>query len=180
VFFTAKDGTLTFLDSAHRSVSPWNTVQATFGDEGTAGQLPYLDVDVDYSEAFLVNEWNVTRDGGLLQTASDATSIARYFKRSQSLSGAPMVSDADAATVAAAMLAKYKDPMQRVTSISLNTLDLEVVNNVFRRELGDRVRVIRTLPGGGWFDQTLFIQKISVSGQNDGGPWQIALGVSPV
>lgn len=40
----------------------------------------YLDIDVDYSESFLYNEWNVSRvgarTGGQIQTASDSTSIA--------------------------------------------------------------------------------------------------------
>src|SRR6266540_4064717 len=62
----------------HRSSSPYNTIQDTFGDG--AGELPYVDISVDYSDSFLVNEWNVTRQGssrdiGLTQTRSDATSI---------------------------------------------------------------------------------------------------------
>jgi hypothetical protein len=181
VCFTAKDGTLTFLDTAHRSVSPWNTVQATFDDEGTAGTLPYTDIDVDYSESFLMNEWNVTRDGGLLQTARDTTSIAKYFKRSQSLNGMPMVSDANALTVAQALLAKYKEPLQRILNLTLDTSIPDVTEAVMRLDIGSRIRIFRTPPGGGArIDQTLWIQKISVAGANDGAPWTITLGVSPV
>jgi hypothetical protein len=179
MFFTGRDGTLTYLGLSHRSYSPWNTVQATFDDDGT--DLPYEDLDLDYSESCLVNEWNVTRESGLLQTASDGTSIARYFKRSQSLSDVPITTDAASLTMAQSLLAKHKDPMTRITSLTLTTAVPDVTAAALRLELGDRLRVFRTPPGGGArIDQTLHVQKIEVSGANDGKPWQIRLGVSPL
>jgi hypothetical protein len=180
MFFVAGDGTVTFLPTTQRNVNPYDTVQATFGDAG-GSELPYVDLDLDYSDAFLANEWNVTRDGGLVQTRSDATSIARYGRRPQSLTGLPVVSDADADNIAVAMLAKYKDPYTRVTSLTLDTSVPSVTEAVFRLDLGDRIRVLRTPPGGGArVDQTLFVQKISDAGANDQKPWSITLGVSPL
>ncbi len=179
VLFIAKDGTITFLDDGHRSVSPWNTVQATFDDDGT--DLPYLDADVDYSEAFLFNEWNVTREGGTTTTSSDATSISRYFKRSQSLTGLSITTASDQTAIASAMLAKYKDPFTRVTSLKLDTSVADVAEAALGLEIGDRIRVFRTPPGGGSrIDQTLFVQKIQVEAQNDWVPWRISLAVSPL
>jgi hypothetical protein len=178
ILFMAKDGTITFLQTDYRASSPYNTVQATFDDDGT--DLPYQDLAVDFSDAFIANDWNVTAADSTTQSASDTTSIAKYFKRTQSLTGVPVMSDADALDIAQDMLTKYKDPMQRVTSIALTTDDVNVCHAVFQRELCDRIRVIRTLPGGGLFDQTLYIQKIDVSGANDQGPWTITLGVSPL
>lgn len=181
--FAGAGGNLVYLDSNHRNSAPYNTAQATFGDAGGA-ELPYADVaEVPLSDAFITNEWNVTRDGSQVdtQTASDATSIGRYFKRSQSLSGLALTSDADAATVAAAMLAKYKDPMERIAGLSLTTAVPEVSEAIFRRELMDRIRVLRTPPGGGARkDQTSYIQKIEISGADDGAPWQIRWGISPL
>lgn len=178
-FFIAGDGTARFLASNHRSSSPYNTVQATYGDGGGA-ELPYLDIALDYSESFLFNEWNVTRDGGEVQTSSDATSITRYFKRSQSLTGLALTSDSDSSTVAAAMLAKYKDPMQRVTSISPNMADANTILATYQRELMDRIEVLRRPPGGGSpIDQQLFIQSIKHSG-SPGAPPSCTLGVSPL
>ena len=179
LFFVARDGTLTFLDASHRTGTRYETVQATFDDDGT--DLPYLDLDLDYSEAFLANEWNVTREEGTTQTASDAASIARYFKRSKSLTSLPVRLDSDATNIAAALLAKYKDPFQRILSLQLTTDVAAVTEALFRLDLGDRIRIFRTPPGGGArLDQTLWIQKISVEGANDGKPWRITLGVSPL
>lgn len=182
--FISASGAVTYLDSAHRSSSPYNTSQATFGD--AAGELAYVDVNVDYSESFLANEINVTRDGstadvGATQTVSDATSISRYFKRSQSITSLPVVDDAAALTVATAYLAKYKDPQYRITSLSFSTLDPSVAEAIFRREIGDKITVLRTPPGGGArITQVLWIQKIEVSATNDGTPAMVRWGVSPV
>lgn len=183
-FFVDAAGRVNYRDAAHRSSSPYNASQLTVGD--AAGEIPYLELDVDYSESFLFNEWICTMrgtelSGGNPQTALDATSIARYFKRSQSLTGLSVTVDADAATIAAAMLAKYKNPMQRVVNLEFNTIDVNVCEALFRRELMDKITVKRTPPGGGArITQDLYIQKIELSGQNDGGPWSVTWGVSPL
>lgn len=188
VFFVARDGTLTFLDASHRSSSPYNTVQLTFGDGG-GSEVPYVDTNVDYSEDFLFNDWAVTRttrqqvpsNPGTAKTASDTASINSYFKRSQSIGGVPVINDSDAQDIANAMLAKYKNPMLRGTSIILTTQDPIPAEQLFRRDIGDRIRLLRTPPGGGArIDQTLYIQQIQIQGANDGNPWTITWAVSPL
>jgi hypothetical protein len=188
MLFIGSSGEWTFLDAAHRSSSPYNTVQSTFGDAG-GSELPYLDLTLDGSDAFIFNEWNVTReqgrkltnDLGETKTATDATSISRYFNRPASLTDVPVITDTDSTAIATAMLAKYKDPMVRITSISFNTLDSGTALEVFRREIGDKIRVLRTPPGGGArIQEDLWIQKIEISGANDGAPWSVRFGVSPV
>lgn len=182
VLFVAKDGTITFYDENYRSAvlgfSLGNTVQATFDDDGT--DLPYQDIELDYSEAFLFNEWNVTKVGGTTTTATDATSIADFGKRSQSISDLPVLDDATQGVIATQMKNKYKDPMRRVTKLTVVPHTLEVLDNIFRRELGDKIRVLRTPPGGGArIDQSLWIQSISVD-TLPGHPRRIVLGVSPL
>lgn len=180
--FVEADGTITFLGAAHRASSPYNTVQCVYGDAG--GELDYVDLQLDYSETFLFNRWDVTREGtnqvaGQTQTASDAASIARYRQRPQSLAGIPVVADSDSATIAAAMLAKYKDPMVRVVSVSPDMSDPETCRVTFQRELMDRVQVkwsTRSL--GARIDQVAFVQSISYQ-FTPGVRWLCKLGVSP-
>jgi hypothetical protein len=182
--FVSASGTVTFLADGHRSSSPYNTIQATFGD-GT-GELAYIDVTTDYSDSEIINEWNVTRSSygitpATTQTVSDATSISKYFKRSQSLSDVPTTTDGNCSTIATALLAKYKDPLYRITSISFNTIDPDVTDAVLKRELMDKVRILRTPPGGGSrIQQDVFIQKIEINTANDGNPWSIRWAVSPL
>lgn len=179
LLFISRAGEIVFLADGHRSSSPYNTVQATFDDDGT--DLPYLDVDVDYSDSFIANEWHVTRTGGTTQSATDTASQVLYDERPESLTDLPITLDADATSIAAAMLAKYKNPFQRIKSLTLRTNNAALAENVFRRDLGDRIRVFRTPSGGGArIDQTLFIQKIEVDGERGSPVWTVKLGVSPL
>ena len=113
------------------------------------------------------------------QTASDATSQARYFKRSQSLGDVPVTTDADASTIATALLAKYKDPFYMVTSLKPKMADQQTAETVYSLDLCDRIEILWTPPGGGSrIDQTVFIQKIEHSG-NPNGPPDCTLTVTP-
>jgi hypothetical protein len=180
VMFIASDGTITFLDGGHRSTSPWNTVQAVFGDAGGT-ELDYMDIQVDYSDSFIANEWNVTRAGGTVQTASDATSQSQYLRRPQNITGLKLRDDSDAADVAADMLAKYKDPFVRVLSITPKTMDVNVADAVFSLEIGDKVTVKLTpLGGGARFSQDLWIQSIQIDADPASIYPHVRLGVSPV
>ena len=183
-FFCSSGGALTFLGANHRSSAPYNSAKQTFGDG--AGELPYLGITIDYSESFLFNYWSVTRQGtslipGAEQVSFDQTSINRYFKRAQLVTGIPVVADSDAANIGTAMLAKYKDPMQRITGLNFDMSLPDVADAVLSLELMDCIRVLRTPPGGGArIDQTVFVQKIDVNGSNDGTPWTASIGVSPL
>ncbi len=178
ILFVAKDGTVTFLDDGHRSASPWNTVQCTFDDDGT--DLPYRDLTVDYSETFLHNTVRGTRSGGAVSTSTDATSVSRYRERLLDLSDLPLRDDADVSAITAALLAKFKDPMQRITAVSMYLTSTAMVSAVLDLELADRVRILRTHPGGGArIDQTAFVQKIQLSSR-PGQPITVTLGVSPL
>lgn len=183
-YFVARDGTCTYLGAGHRSSSPYNTSQMTAGDGGGA-EIPYADIELDYSDSFLANEWNVTREGtevspGQVQTVSDTTSISQYGKVPQSLSGLPCVDDSAASTIATAMLAKYKDPFTRVKSVTFNCAIPAVAEAVFRRDLMDRITVKRRPPGGGSvISQDVFIQHISVDASPEPG-WIVKWDVSPL
>ena len=179
----SKSGGVVFLQDGHRSSAPYNTVQAVFGNAG-GSELPYLDLQVSYDVGQVVNEWNVTRTGyqnniPATQTASDATSQGRYFKRSQSIGDVPVTNDSDASTIATALLAKYKDPFYMVTSLKPKMADQQTADTVYSLDLCDRIEILWTPPGGGSrIDQTVFIQKIEHSG-NPNGPPDCTLTVTP-
>jgi Concanavalin A-like lectin/glucanases superfamily len=179
----SKSGGVVFLQDGHRSSAPYNTVQAVFGNAGGT-ELPYVDLQVNYDVGQVVNEWNVTRTGygvanPVTQTASDATSQGRYFKRSQSIGDVPVIQDSDASTIATGLLAKYKDPFYMVTSLKPNMADQQTADTVYSLDLCDRVEVKWTPPGGGSrIDQVVFIQKIEHSG-NPNGPPDCTLTVTP-
>lgn len=177
---------LVFLDASHRSAAPWNQVQMLFseGDQDEAARDPYYphhyrNLVVDYSDGFLYNEVSVTREGGLTQTVADATSQDRFYARPLALSGLKVVNDTEANKIAVAYLAKYKAPMERVTSLQADTSNATTALALLKRELGDRVRVRHNLPAGGQLDQVVFIQRIEVTG-TPGHPLQFQFSVSPL
>lgn len=177
--FVARDGAIVFLDADHRSSSPYDTVQATFGDGG-GSELAYRDLDVDYSDSFLRNEIRTARVGGELQTASDSASKGEYDERPESLTDLPVTTDVDAEDIGDAVLAKFKDPMYRVRSFKPAMHKPEVAAAVNALDIGDRIRLLRTPVGGGArIDQTLFVQKIDRAG-TPYGPRVVTLHVSPV
>lgn len=65
-----------------------------------SGEIPVSSVDVGYALELLANRASITRVGGTEQTASDATSIAKYGDRTVSASQAQNVDDADALAAA--------------------------------------------------------------------------------
>jgi hypothetical protein len=188
VLFVASDGTVTMLQNGYQGIAPWNVVQATFDDDGT--DLPYADVKVDYSESFLYNTVTASRVGGTNYTTSDATSIATYYSRALTLPALPITSDGDVAAIADNLLTKYKDPQTRVVSLTLDTLVPEVAVAGLALEIGDRIRVLRTPPGGGArIDEELHVQKIAISAAPPSASsltspsseprWMIQLAVGP-
>lgn len=180
-FFCSSSGELVYLGKTHRASSPYNTPQATFDDDGT--DLPYLDLETDYSDTFLFNYWIVTAVGGTSVIAQDAASIKQYDIRSKSIDNLPIDATAPPNTSATDMansnLAKYKDPMVRVTKIEPDTSNLEALRVCLGLDLMQAIRVFRTPPGGGArFDQTVWIQSIKRSGVPGQLP-KIEFGVSP-
>jgi hypothetical protein len=178
MFFFAKDGAAVFLDRAHRSVSPWNTVQATFDDDGT--DTPYISMTTDDGESFIYNDVRRTAKGGTLQQTTDPTSIGQYQRSVRDQGETLNVSDADASTVAGTFLATYKDPQPRITSLDLSGEDSNLRLQMLRREIGDSVRVIRRPSGGGTaIDQTSYIRKTTLRGDRESNPfWSSSWAIS--
>jgi hypothetical protein len=175
-FFAAADGSLFMLAPGYRALSPYDTPQAIFADDGSGH--PYLDLQLDYSNAFLFNYVTVTGTSGTPQTASDSDSIARYGKRTRDLT--VELPDAQALALASRLLDRYKAPFQRVTSLSPKMSDPDTCTATLGLELMSCIEVIRT-PGDGndAIDETLFVQSIKLSGQ-PGVPPACTLGVSPL
>lgn len=85
-----------------------------------------------------------------------------------------------ATEIATSNLAKYKDPMVRVTKIEPDVSNPEALRICLGLELMQGVRVFRTPPGGGArFDQTVWIQSIKRSGTPGNLP-KVEFGVSPL
>jgi hypothetical protein len=113
--FFGPDGHLTFhqydrfLTASTETTSQW-TFTDDGGSDGTyrAGRLRF-----DLDDRFIYNEASVTRDGGLVQTASDATSVDDYGPSTLTLSGLLFRDDSQSRGLAERVVYRHKTPVDR-------------------------------------------------------------------
>lgn len=122
--------------------------QATF-DDGSG--LPYDQLSSSGDDATLYNRVRVTREGGVEQVASDASSIATWFERTFERSDLIMETDAQALTYAQTVITRAATPERRFTELGIipGSSPSALWPHALGRELGDRIAITRRPPGGG-------------------------------
>jgi hypothetical protein len=182
-FFVSRDGKATFVDRHAAINSPEPGASLTWGDSGTENK--YRDLVVAYDDTDIWNEIRVTRVGGAVQIATDATSIARYLQRTLERSNLLMTTDVDALDEANFLITRFGEPALRVIEMHLEPAgDTGQWPSVLARDLGDKVIVRRRPPGGGaTLEQKSFLEGISHDAYpahaDGGGPWRIVFNLSP-
>lgn len=157
--------------------------EATFGDDPAAGELPYVDLVLEYDKNEIRNDIKVTRTGGSSSgsTASDATSIGKYFKRPFSVS-TWLTSDTWTQDLADYLLAEYKEPKLRIREVILNgRMDTDLWPHLLVREVSDQIVIKRRPPGGGaTITQTSWIESIEhkIQPSDSGWDWETVWSVS--
>lgn len=149
LLFINAAGQVRFVGRTELSSAPYTTSQATFGDSGA--ELPYRDIQYTYNDELIYNEITVTRVGGIPQTVSDATSQTAYLRRAQVLDGLLNDSDSASRDLANYRLAIYKDPLDRLTGLTVapEKAPATLYPQVLGREIGDRLTVKRRPQGVG-------------------------------
>lgn len=159
-FFMSASGVATYLDRYWTNRSPYNASAGTI-----ASTMRSIAPGVDL--ALIRNRATVTATGGTAQTASDATSIARYKTRDFSPITSPYLSgDAAAASLAAYLVLNAKDPVPPVRSIEIGQHDSATFTQLLTRELGDFVTVSETVGGT---SGSFHIRRIEIEGNWSAG-----------
>ena len=117
-----------------------NTVQATFGDSGS--EVPYEAIDADYDEQ-IYNVVTVSRDGGTAQTVTDADSEDEFFESAYDVTGLTHTDDMGCTSIATEILSEFKQPRNRVASITLAGIQAAARTQILTRAIGDMVEVKR-------------------------------------
>ena len=170
-FFITGAGDVAFHSRTHEINL---TSEASFVDEEVD------DLEFDFSEANLVNDCTVTRESGLPQRAQDATSIATYWRVSDSMSGLLYSTDEEALAMAQWRVANLANPSLRPSRLTFKPLiDLtDSFPRVLNRELGDRITVTKTLDGS-----DITIDAVIEGISHDFGPgmrWKTSWNLSPL
>ena len=96
-----------------------NLTAIKFSDDPNTDGYEYQDINVAYDDSQIFNDVSID-NGDDIQQVEDATSIAKYFRRSMSKTGLLMEDEADALAMAQTILANRKDPTIRITNIGLD------------------------------------------------------------
>jgi hypothetical protein len=186
IVFCDGDGVLRFFDRQRRQKAPYLTSQGTFGDNA-ATEFPYVDLRPSYDVAQIYNDVVVNLTGDPLpaaaqDTASMAAPPAGYGPRT--LAKDTILFDwADAQAAAQWYVYRYKQPQLRFDSLVLKGSNyklggVSVWEQIFARELSDRITVIHRPPGGGApISQDCFIE--GISHEFAGFEWKTTWQLSP-
>jgi Concanavalin A-like lectin/glucanases superfamily len=145
---------------------------ARTGGTPAAPAYPYVDLVPSYDLDNVFNRWTVTRDQGSPQMAEDTTSQAKYFLRAKQTQ--TLVSDDAAALAQAARkIAKFKDPQNRIETVTIQPLtDLTNTGQIaagLGRDIGHVITIKETPPGFAAAQTKNYVIQ-SISGQINAGP----------
>jgi hypothetical protein len=175
--YVARDGDITFVDSAARWVDTTSTVsQATYSYTGSNSKSS--GVTFDYSDELLTNHAVITTAAGVVYEAEDSTSIGRYLRRTVQ-QRIPHTDTNHAQGLADWRVYTGKDPQRRITSLVVPTArDTTTFDATVALELGYRVTVTLDPPGTGTISEALYVEGIdhNVTPHN----WTTTLWCSPV
>lgn len=175
----AADGRLRYRDRHERIRQPaasW----LTLGDG--PGDLLYTAIEPSFDVTRIANEVRVSREGGVVQVATDPSSQATYLRRSLVRGGVPVATDGDAYRMAWYLLSRYRAPAWRIERLSLDARanPSALWPHLLGRELGDRVTVRQRPPGGGsLIEQVSHLEAIEWRWSAAGPTWQLGWQVSP-
>jgi hypothetical protein len=178
--YVDKSGAVTFKARSNR----YNAIKPTYilGENASAGEIPYEDIQLDYDPTRLANQVTVTQAStNQVFSAQDATSITNYFPRqlTRTVNSANTQECQDAANY---LLSRYKTPAVRVSSLVLHpSANPSVLWPVcLSLELGTRIRVMRRPPAPAAAIQVdCFVENISWEFGDDGEA-RVTLQCSPV
>lgn len=178
--FIGRDGKVVFQDRYHR-LRPDTPSVMTLGEGGGSERL-YADVDFSFDDGRIVNDARVTRTGGTEQSDTDSTSQTNYYRRAFTAGGL-QATDGYAMALAGFMVERYKQPQIRAGAIALDPEadPTAIWPLVLNREIGDRLTVKRTPPGGGGaISQLGSLEGVDMAWTARGGIWtRLAWEVSP-
>ena len=159
--YVAADGTLTFRQRDAYTTDPrMATVQFTFTDTHALPGACYSDATVlAADDSTIVNVATVTPPGHATSTFTNPASVAHYGPRTWSRTDLPINLDVDALALAQAVVTTYQADVERIDAVTLDAAaHADAWPAAWDCRINDRVRFVRTQPGGHQIDAELLVQ----------------------
>jgi hypothetical protein len=161
-FFVNRGGTAVFQPRISFS---FDTAGIQFSDTPAGTVIAYQELSVGYGAETLYNRVQVGVQGFAVSTAVDTTSTSEFGVNTLSLTDIPLDTQAAGDTLAANLLAKYKDPVVRFNEMSviLNGLTAANAQAVSILDIGDLVEITKTYTTGAptTVTKTMYIENLA-------------------
>jgi hypothetical protein len=163
-FYVDATGSFVFQDRDVTAGSIGGT-PTVFTDDGSPGLL-YFDAQWVLNDVLIYNQANITRSGGTVQQATNATSVAKYFLHSYTQTGLLMETDAVALDYAQAYVASRAETGVRCNSIVLDLYTENYDTGIIAAlslDFFDPITITTTQPGSSSLTKTLQIFGVSMT-----------------
>jgi hypothetical protein len=174
------NGVLCFYSRLHvYTATNSQTVQTTFDDLSTSNP-EFTAAEVARQRSLVFTRASITRNGGTEQIYNDTTAQAKYGIRNYSgQAGVLLRNDADALSLGAWIVGRFKNPVNRISEITIDAAAQGMWSVLLDLTFLDRIRIIRTYGPPGAPVNTVDIQVVIIGmfmdvTQTDGQDyWQI-------
>ena len=163
-FYVDATGSFVFQDRDVTAGSIAGT-PTVFTDDGSPGLL-YFDAQWVLNDVLIYNQANITRSGGTVQQATNATSVAKYFLHSYTQTGLLMETDAVALEYAQAYVASRAETSVRCDSIVLDLYTENYDTGIVAAldlDFFDPITITTTQPGSSSLTKTLQIFGVAMT-----------------
>ena len=161
-FFMSRQGEARFLSRDNVSTLADATVR-NYSDIPGPTDLTYTNLDFAFDDQLILNDVNVTRVGGTVQTSVDFPSIDTYFRKSGQRTGILVQTDQESLDQANTLVAARKDSQIRIDSMSLNLVsaatEFETLVNV-SMDIYTLINIEKSMSGGSTITRELFVQGV--------------------
>jgi hypothetical protein len=116
-FYVSPGGNAVF-DERSYIISKSGQNPTTFANNGTG--IGYKNIVFAFDDKLIINQASITRTGGTAQTASNATSISKYFPHSINYTDLVVETDAEALNIARTYVATRAETTIRIDALTLD------------------------------------------------------------
>lgn len=126
------------------------------------GDIPYRNLKFAFDDKLIVNTAGVTRTGGVKQTYTDATSIAKYFPHALDQTDLVVETDAQALDIAKIYVATRKDTTIRIDEMTIDLQDPAIpTSTILDMDYFTNVEISNIQPDGSTITKELQIQGVA-------------------
>jgi len=159
-FYMSPDGNAIFK-SRSSTIESLDDAPTVFNQ---TGGIPYANLKLAFDDKLIINQANITRYGGSVQSYTDAESVDTYFLHSTSASNLPIDTDTEAYNLATTYVNSRKDTTIRIDSMSLDLTTPDYAAGVtaaLALDYFDNVTISNIQPNGDTITKTLQIQGVA-------------------